>query len=105
MSADAIKRILAAEYEGNQVKIIVHDRSKESIAAVHAECEKNAADVLSRAKTEIEQLKHATDRKAMDAAADLASTTENRLAAMSARAEKRLDMVAERIYERIVNIE
>jgi len=104
LSANSIKHILAAEYEANQVKLIVLNRSNESIEKVRVECEKTVGATLIKAKSEIEHLKKTTDRKAMEAAAELASSTANRLATMSARAEKRLDTVAERIYERIVNI-
>lgn len=104
LPADAIKRIITAEYEANQVKLIVLNRSNESIAAAKEECERSLRAALDRAKQEIEQLQRATDKKAMDAANELASSTANRLATMSARAEKRLDTVAQRIFERIVNI-
>ena len=102
--ADSIKLILAAEYEANQVKLIVLNKSKETIEQAAADGEKSIATTLARAKSELEQLKKASDRKAMDAAAELASTTANRLATMRARAEKRLDTVAERIFERIISV-
>ena len=104
MSANSIKQILAAEYEANQVKLIVLGRSNESVDRVKAESEKTVAASLQKAETEIDHLKKTTDSKAMNYAAELASTTANRLATMSARAEKRLDTVAQRIFERIVNI-
>ncbi|MDR2599012.1 MAG: hypothetical protein LBC73_01900 [Oscillospiraceae bacterium] len=104
MPTDSIKYILAAEYEANQVKLIVHGRSQESINKAKEDGEKLVADSIARARSEIGQLKVASDRKAMEAALELASTTENRLATMRARAEKRLDAVAQRIFERIINI-
>lgn len=104
MTADALKQIITAEYEANQVKLIVLNRSNESIEATREECEKKVKEALEKAKTEILHLQKVTDKKATDAAAELASSTANRLATMSARAEKRLDTVAQRIYERIVNI-
>ena len=104
LSASAIKQILTAEFEANQVKLIVHKRSIESVERVKAESEKTVAASKLKAETEIEHLKKTTDQKAMEYAAELASTTANRLATMSARAEKRLDTVAQRIFERIVNI-
>jgi len=104
MVADSIKHILAAEYEANQVKLIVLNRSNESVERVKVECAKTVTATSIKAKTEIEQLKKATDKKAMEYATELASSTANRLATMSARAEKRLDTVAQRIFERIVNI-
>ena len=104
MLAESIKYILAAEYEANQVKLIVLNKSKETIEKAKADGEKSVALTLARAEAEIEQLKQAADRKAMEAATELASSTANRLATMRARAEKRLDTVAQRIFERIVNV-
>ena len=104
MLADSMKYILAAEYEANQVKLIVLNRSKESIEQAQQEGEESVAASLARAKSELEQLQKTSDRKAMEAAAELASSTANRLATMRARAEKRLDTVAQRIFERIVNV-
>ena len=104
MLADSIKYILAAEYEANQVKLIVLNKSKESIEKAKADGEELVAATIERAETEISQLKKASDSKAMESAAELASSTANKLATMRARAEKRLDTVAQRIFERIVSI-
>ena len=104
MLADSIKYILAAEYEANQVKLIVLNKSKETIEKAKIDGEKTVVSSLARAEAEIEQLKKASDRKAMESAAELASSTANRLATMRARAEKRLDTVAQRIFERIVSV-
>ena len=104
MLADSIKHILAAEYESNQVKLIVLNKSKETIEQAETEGKKSVATTLARAKSEIEILKKASDRKAMEAAVELASSTANRAATMRARAEKRMDTVAQRIFERIVNV-
>jgi DNA anti-recombination protein RmuC len=102
--ADSVKYILAAEYEANQVKLIVLNKSKESIENAIAEGEKLVTASLARAESEIEQRMKATDTKAMESAIELHSSTANRLATMRARAEKRLDTVAQRIFERIVSI-
>jgi len=104
MLADSIKYILAAEYEANQVKLIVLNKSKDSIEQAKQEGEQSVASSLARAKSEIEQMQKVSDGKAMVAASELASSTANRVATMRARAEKRLDTVAQRIYERIVNV-
>ena len=104
MLADSIKYVLAAEYEANQVKLIVLNKSKDSIELASADGEKSVAASLARAEAEIDQLRKSSDRKAMEAAAELASSTANRLATMRARAEKRLDTVAQRIFERIVSV-
>ena len=104
MLADSIKHILAAEYEANQVKLIVLNKSKETIEQTESEGKKSVASTLTRAKSEIEILKKSSDRKATEAAVELASSTANRLATMRARAEKRMDTVAQRIFERIVSV-
>ena len=104
MLADSIKYILAAEYEANQVKLIVKDKSNESIEKAEIDGKESVASTLARAKSEIEQLRKASDRKAMEAASELASSTANRLATMRARADRRLDTVAQRIFERIVSV-
>ena len=104
MLADSIKFILAAEYEANQVKLIVLNKSKETIENATSEGESIVAATLERAESEIKQLRQASDHKATESAAELASSTANRLATMRARAEKRLDTVAQRIFERIVSI-
>jgi len=104
MLADSIKYILAAEYEANQVKLIVLNKSKDSIEQAKHEGEQSVASSLARAKAEIEQIQKVSDGKAMAAASELASSTANRVATMRARAEKRLDTVAQRIFERIVNV-
>jgi len=99
-----MKYILAAEYEANQVKLIVLNKSKDSIEQAKKEGEESVASSLARAKAELEQMQKIADRKAMTAASELASSTANRVATMRARAEKRLDTVAQRIFERIVNV-
>ena len=104
MLAESIKHILAAEYEANQIKLIVLNKSKETIEQAEVTGKKSVATTLTRAKSEIEILKKSSDLKAMEAAKELASSTANRIATMRARAEKRMDTVAQRIFERIVNV-
>ena len=104
MIADSIKYILAAEFEAKQVKSIVLSKSNDAIDQAKLEGEKSVAASLTRAKAEIEQLRKTSDQKAMVDATELASSTANRLATMRARAEKRLDTVAQRIFERIVSV-
>ena len=104
LAAEFLKYVLAAEYEANQVKLIVLNKSKESIEAAKTDGEESVKTSFARAEYEIEQLKKSSDRKAMESASELASTTANRIAAMRARAERRLDTVAQRIFERIVSV-
>ncbi|MDR2571934.1 MAG: hypothetical protein LBD23_16780 [Oscillospiraceae bacterium] len=102
--ADSIRNILATEYEVNQIKLIVLNKSKDQIESAKTEGENSVTSTLARAEKEIEQLIKSSDRKATQAAVELASSTANRIATMRARAEKRLDTVAQRIFERIVSV-
>jgi len=104
MIAESLKYVLAAEYEANQVKLIVLNKSKETIENAKTDGENTIETSLARAEEKITQLKQEADRKAMESASELASSTANRLATMRARAEKRLESVAQRIFERIVNV-
>jgi len=102
--ADSLKYVLASEYEANQVKLIVLNKSQETLEQAKKEGEESVRTTLERAKVELEHLRKTSDRKAMDAAAELANSTANRLATMRARAEKRMDIVAQRIFERIISV-
>ena len=104
MPAEFLKHIIAAEYEANQVKLLVAEKSKESLERAQIDGEKLVSASLVRAKAEIEALRREADRRAMEAAAELANSTANKLATMRARAEKRADVIAQRIFERIVSI-
>ena len=104
MLAESLKYILASEYEANQLKLIVLNKSKETIEQAIKDGEESVERTLARAKIELEQLQKSSDRKAMEAAAELASNTANRIAAMRARAEKRMDIAAQRIFERIISV-
>ena len=104
MLAESMKYILTAEYEANQIKLIVLNKSQESIEKAKADGENTVATSIQRAQTEIDHLRQVSDKKATQSAAELASSTANKLATMRARAEKRLDTVAQRIFERIVSI-
>jgi DNA anti-recombination protein RmuC len=102
--ADSLKFVLASEYEANQVKLIVLNKSQETLEQAKKEGEESVKTTLERAKLELEQLRKKSDHKAMEAATELASSTANRLATMRARAEKRMDTVAQRIFERIISV-
>ena len=104
MLAESLKYVLASEYEANQVKLIILNKSKETIEQAKKDGEDSVKTTLERAKKELEHLRKTSDRKAMEAAAELASSTANRLATMRARAEKRMDIVAQRIFERIISV-
>jgi len=104
MLPDLIKAILATEYEATQVKLLIMKKSQEAKEQAIKDGNDATAETLKRAESDINQLRRASDKKAMESAAELASSTANRLATMRARAENRLDLVAQRIFERIVSI-
>jgi len=104
LPAEFLKHIIAAEFEANQVKLLVSEKSKESLERAQIDGDKLVSASLVRAKAEIEALRREADRRAMEAAAELANSTANKLATMRARAEKRADVIAQRIFERIVSI-
>jgi len=104
MLADKLEQILIAELEANQVKHIILDKSKKSLEQAKADGKNSIIEARTRADHEIVQLKQIADQKAMKDATELASSTANRLATMHARSEKRMEMVAERIFERIRSV-
>jgi len=104
MLPDMMQAILTAENEAHQIKLLVLQKSQEALEAAEKAGEESLSATLARAASEITHLTRVTDKKAMDAAAELASSTANRTAALRARAEKRLDAVARHIVERIVNV-
>ena len=104
MLADSLKFVLASEFEATQIKEIIISKSQASIKSAREEGEESIIRTVERAKSEIAHLQKTADHKTMEAAAELASSTANRLATMRARAEKRMDIVAERIFERIISV-
>lgn len=56
-----------------------------------------------KAESEVRELRAKSDEKAKQDAVALASDTENRKAAMRARADARMDKAAALIVERVVN--
>ena len=104
MLPEMVQTILTAENEAHQIKLLVLQKSQEALDAAEKTGEAGLASTLERAENEIAHLNKISDKKAMTEAAELASTTANRLAALRVRAEKRLDAVARHIVERIVNV-
>ena len=102
MLADYLKYILVAENEAHELKLIVNNKSREALDNAINDGENAIMLAEARAQEELDEMQKISDRKAMEEANELASSTANRLATMRARAERRADMVAERIFERIV---
>ena len=103
MSLEAIKVVTDAE---ERARIIKKDSEESSALAIsEAEAAGDAAirDAEKKAIEELRELRKKADEKATRDAATLAANTENKKAAMRARAESRLDSAAMLVVERIVN--
>ena len=99
-----IKAICAAEKEAGHARFLAEQISQGAIDEAHRIGKETIASTLARAEAEIAHLKRASDKKATTGAKELASSTANRMAALRARGERRLDMAAQFIVERIVNV-
>ena len=102
MSLEMLEIVCAAEEEARQAKILAEKKAQELMAEAEKAGKAVVKSTLARAETEIAHLMRASDQKATQEALELASSTANRLATHRARAERRLNEVAEKIYERIV---
>ena len=91
MSFEAITAISEAEENAKRMKA-------EALAAAKA-----AEAAEKKAAAELAELRAKSDEKAKEDARQLASDTENRKAAMRARADARLEKAAALIVERVVN--
>ena len=103
MSLDMLRIICTAERESKEYIFLVDRKSRDAINAAHNAGEESVASTLSRAKAEIAHLMRATDQKATTQAKQLAESTANKLATLRARAERKLDVAADLIVERIVS--
>lgn len=104
MLSESLKYILAAEYEANQVKLIVLDKSKKTLENAKNEGEQLVAASIKRAEAEVLELKKTYVQKVTQAAVELQNSTANKLATMRARAERRAESVSQRIFERIIGV-
>ena len=103
MSFEAIEGISNAE--AYEKELIAADDVKALQMSAEAENEGKAAVEAARAKadSELTELRKQADAKAMTEAGELSAETENRKAALRARAEARLEKAAALVVERIVN--
>lgn len=102
-SHEAMQLIAEAEEKAKKAKAEALQRAQSDIA----EAEKKAAELYSagvrRAEEELGHLMHATDQKAAENAREAASASLSKQAAISAKADLRLDKAAKLVVERIVN--
>ncbi|MEG1632837.1 MAG: hypothetical protein RR314_02170 [Oscillospiraceae bacterium] len=103
MSLEAITTISEAEESARRIKAQALTEAKSAQAAAEAESKAVIAAALKKAEGEIRESRALADAKAMAEAQQLAEDTENKKAAMRARAEGRLSKAASLIVERIVN--
>lgn len=103
MSFEAITTISEAEENARRMKAKAEADAKAAEAAAQAEGKTALAAAEKKAADELKELQAKSDDKARADAEQLASDTENKKAAMRARAEARLEKAAALIVERVVN--
>ena len=103
MSLEAIAAITGTEEKVRQMKAEAAAEAKRSIAQAQASGEEAIASAIKKADAEIAELMKKAEEKAKADASGLAQSSENKKAAMRAKADARLDKAAELIVERIVN--
>ena len=103
MSFEAITTISEAEESAKRMKAEALSAAKAAQAAAQAEGRTALAEAEKKAAAELAELRSKSDEKAKEDARQLASDTENRKAAMRARADARLEKAAALIVERVVN--
>lgn len=103
MAIEALETIALAEENARQIRSAAGTDVKKALRESEDAAAAMLAAALEKADEEVREMTRRADEKAKEGAAALASTTRNREAAMKAHAEKRMDEVAARIVERIVN--
>ena len=101
MSLEFIKLVISAEENALSSKRHAEKQAEDAIMEARRKGRSGVAETLERADSEIAHLIHAADRKAMEDARELASTTANRLATLRARAERRQSDAAALAFKRI----
>jgi len=102
MSLDAIRNISDAEEAVERTKAEAISQAKKALSDAEKAGEKLVADAIARGESESVQLIKNVEKQAAVKAAEVASNTENKKAAMMAHAESRMDEAAAFIIERIV---
>lgn len=103
MSLEALDTIALAEEKARQIRAAAGTEAKRSLREAEDAAEAMLTEAEGRADAEIRELRRKADEKAKEDAALLAANTRNREAAMRARAERKMEQVADMIVERIVN--
>ena len=103
MSNDAINSITAAEESARQAILAAKQDANRRVADAEASSTALFDSIAARADDEVRSLLETARKKADHDAEDLNGSIANRCAAVSARAETRLDDAARLIVERIVS--
>lgn len=103
MSFEAITTISEAEEQARQMKVQAQADVRAALAEAEAEGKRALAAAEEKAARELVELRTKSDEKAKADAVQLASDTENRKAALRARADARMEKAAALIVERVVN--
>ena len=103
MSLEALDTIALAEEKARQIRAAAQAEAKKSVQEAEDAVKVMFAAADGKAEAEIKELIRKADEKAKEDAGVLASNTRNRQAAMKARAERKMELVVDKIVERIVN--
>ena len=103
MSLEAIKTISEAEEAVRRKKAEAQQEARRAVAEAQAAADAAVEAARVKAAEELQGVVKAADDKSRADALELASSTENKKAAMRVHAESRLDAAARFITERIVN--
>ena len=103
MSLEAIKAISDAEEAARRIKTNAAGEAKKLLESAEAEGISAIEAAEKRAVAELRELQKKADEKVTEEVHKLASASENKKAALRARAEARLDSAALLVAERIVS--
>ncbi len=102
MSLEALDTIALAEEKARQIRAAAGTEAKKALQAAEDAVAAMIAEADDRAEAEIREMTRKADEKAKEDAVALATSTRNREATMRARADRKMDQVADGIVERIV---
>ena len=103
MALEALETIALAEEKARQIRSAAGTDAKKALREAEDAVAAMIAAAEEKADGEIREMTRKADEKAKEDAAVLASSTRNREATMKAHAERKMEEVADRIVERIVN--
>lgn len=103
MSFEAMDAITAAEREAKKVIAEAEAKARQMIADAESAGKAALTAANEKAERELAELKKQADGKAISDANALSGDTENKKAALRAKAEARIDQAAKLVVERIVN--